>query len=175
MPHSAESKFHRYKSHQTAAQRRSGPPANSALRRSIETSGDVISLSKAESYKMSSFLSRISEVRRRLAKVRLGGAEPDWRCARYPDEGLSGSSRSPNRTGKSSIGLLTTRRSAPDFGFAVDTAAATEERRQLLDGRGRRALLNQQVQLVQIDRFDQMMFESCFVTLADVVFHPKTG
>ena len=60
-------------------------------------------------------------------------------------------------------------------GFAADTTAATEEKRQLLGGRGRGALLNQQVQLVQIDRFDQMMFEACFVTLADVVFHPKTG
>ena len=58
---------------------------------------------------------------------------------------------------------------------AVSTELALQKDGGASQRRGRRALLNQQVQLVQIDRFDQMMFESCFVTLADVVFHPKTG
>ena len=164
MPHSAESKFHRYKSHQTAAQRRSGPPANSALRRSIETSDDVISLDKAESYKMSSFLSGISEVTEE-------GGESSSR------PGPSSPRRVFDRTGVSDW-----QHSSPEeSSFARDAQTSNARARTrragsaLPRGRGRRALLNQQVQFVQIDRFDQMMFESSFVTLADVFFHPKTG
>src|SRR6266487_1344442 len=35
--------------------------------------------------------------------------------------------------------------------------------------------LNEHIKLVQIDRLDEVMLESCIVTFTDIIFHSETG
>ena len=45
-----------------------------------------------------------------------------------------------------------------------------------LDARQRYgAFLNEGVELVQVDRFYQVMLETCLAAFADILFHPETG